>query len=172
MRVFSSQLLMLFKQLSDEALEVHEFVYVVLRESQNIIFFSSLYIFLLEVISVLKASETHKLVLLALVVRDLSLVRVTLKSNVLLFFNLIVLWLIESEHLQLHFKNGFLDISGDLALGAQARNVLGLLIFELLDRNTRCANIVPTNHVHGELPILTKSALTADTLIVRLHFYF
>ena len=163
---------MLLKQLSDEALEIHKLVGMVLRKCQNIIFLCSLYIYLLEVISVLKASETHKLVLLALVVRDLPLVSVTLKSYMLLFFYLIVLWLIESEHLQLHFKNGFLDVSGDLALGAHARNILGLVIFELLDQNTPCADIVPTNHANGELPILTKSALTTDTLIVRLHFYF
>ena len=163
---------MLFNQLSDNALKIQEQVKLLLGKFQNIIFLCGFHIVFLEVISVIKARETHQLVLLVLVVTDLLFVRVTLKSNVLFFYNLIVLRLINIKHCQLHFNHVFIEVSGDLALGADTGNILGALILGLLDKNTLHADKVPAVHLHGKLSIVAKSALAADTFLLSLHFNF
>ena len=103
--------------------------------------------------------------LLMLVVTDLFFVRVTLKSNVLFFFNLIVLRLTKIKLFQLQFNHVFIEVSGDLAIGADTGNILGALIIGLLDKNTFHADKVPAVHWHGKLSIVAKSALAADTFV-------
>ena len=164
--VLISQLLVLFNQFIDNALKIQEQVKLLLGKFQNIIFLCGFYIVFLEVISVIKARETQQLVLLVLVVTDLLFVRVALKSNVLFFFNLIVLRLLNIKHCPLHFNHVFIEVSGDLALGADTGNILGALILGLLDKNTCHADKVPTVHWQRKISIAAKSALTADTFLL------
>ena len=103
MRVFSSQFLELLKQLSDQALQIHELVGIVVCQRQDVVFLCHLYVFLFEVVSVFIALNADKLMLLALEESDFPLVRVALKSYELLLFNLIVLMLAKIKHCQLHF---------------------------------------------------------------------
>ena len=173
MRVFSPQFLVLFKQLSDQALQSHELIIKMLRKRQNVIFLSNFYIFLFKVISTFIASYTNKFVILAVEISDFPRVRVALKSNVLLLFNLIVLRLIKIKHCQLHLNNALIEVRSDLALGAGTSNVSGVLIIDPLDKNTSHADKVPTVHLHWVLSIgAVKSALTADTFVLLLHFNF
>ena len=160
---------MLFEKFGNQKLQISKLITLVLRERNDIVDLCLNDIRLMQVLSFFVAGDAYKLMLLLIIVRDLFLMRVTFKSNMVLL-SFLIIFLIEFEHCHLHLNYIGSQLVGRVALWALARNVLRLLSRLLPEEYTCHTECMTAVQGHWKLSLCVKSALAADTFILSWHY--